>query len=70
MITSQDDYKQKLISNHSSKRALRGEVDANCISCSYHPIDVGSWRKQVENYCGYSCSLYPVRPTTILSNTK
>jgi hypothetical protein len=69
MTTSQDDYKQKLISNHSSKKGLRGEVNANGIACSYHPIDAGSWRKQVENYCEYLCSLYSVRPTTLI-NTK
>jgi hypothetical protein len=69
MTTSQDDYKQNLISNHSSKAGFRGKINANCIACSYDTIDADSWRKQVENCCGYSCSLYSVRPTT-LSNTK
>jgi hypothetical protein len=65
MTTSQDDYKQNLI----SKAGFRGKINANCIACSYDTIDAGSWRKQVENCCEYTCSLYSVRPTT-LSNTK
>ncbi len=53
----------------SGKSGLRGKINANCIACVYDPIEAGSWRKQIENYCGYSCSLYSVRPTT-LTNTK
>jgi hypothetical protein len=55
--------------NLSGKSDVRGKINANCIDCSYDTIDAGSWRKQVENCCGYTCSLYSVRPTT-LSNTK
>ena len=65
MTTSPDDYKQNLLNNHSSKAGLRGKINANCIDCTYDAIDTGSWRKQVENCRGYSCSLYPVRPTTL-----
>jgi hypothetical protein len=69
MTTSQDDYKQKLISNHSSKKGLKGEVNANCINCTYDPNDVGSWRRHVDNLTGYSCPLPSLRPTTLI-NTK
>ena len=69
MTTSPDDYKQNLLNNHSSKAGLRGKINANCIDCTYDPIDAGSWRKQVENCHSYSCALYSVRPKT-LSNTK
>jgi hypothetical protein len=41
MTTSQDDYKQNLI----SKAGFRGKINANCIACSYDTIDAGSWRK-------------------------
>jgi len=68
MTTSQDDYKQNLSVKHASKTGLRGKINANCIDCTYDPNEVGSWRKQVENCTGYSCSLYSVRPTTL--NTK
>jgi hypothetical protein len=70
MTTSQDDYKQNLSAKHASKSGLIGIINANCIDCTYEPNDVVLWRKQAENCRGYSCSLYSVRPTTILSNTK
>jgi hypothetical protein len=70
MITSQDDYKQNLSAKHASKSGLRGKINANYIDCTYDPNVVGSWTKQVDYLTRYSCSLYPVRPTTILSNTK
>lgn len=63
MTTSQNDYKQNLSGKHARKTGLRGKINANCIDCVYDPTDIGSWRKQVENCCGYSCSLYSVRPT-------
>jgi hypothetical protein len=69
MTTSQDDYKQNLSAKHASKSALRGKVNANRIDCTYDPNDVGSWQKQVENCCGYLCSLYSVKLTR-LNNTK
>lgn len=69
MKTSQDDYKQSLSIKHASKTGLRGKINANCIDCTYDLNDVGSWRKQIENYCGYPCYLYSVRPTTLI-NTK
>jgi hypothetical protein len=69
MTNSNVDYRQELLDKQSSKAGFRGKINSNCITCSYDPIDVGSWRKQLENCAGYSCSLYPVRSTT-LSNTK
>jgi hypothetical protein len=69
MTNSNIIYRQELLDKQSSKAGFRGKINSNCITCSYDPIDVGSWRKQLENCAGYSCSLYPVRSTT-LSNTK
>jgi hypothetical protein len=60
---------ENLSGKYSCKSGLRGKINTNCIACVYDPIEVGSWRKQVENCRGYSCSLNSVRPTT-LSNTK
>jgi hypothetical protein len=68
MTTSQDDYKQNLNAKHARKSDLRGKIDATFVDCTYDPNDVDLWLKQVENYCGYPCYLYSVRPTLI--NTK
>jgi len=70
MTISQADYKRNLSIKHISKSGLRGKINANCIDCTYDPNEIGSWRKQVENCSGHSCSLYTVHPTTILNNTK
>ena len=67
MITSQDDHQQNLSARHNSKLALK--INANYIDCTYEHNDADSWRKQVENYCGYPCYVYSVRPVT-LNNTK
>jgi len=69
MATSQDDYKQSVSVKHTSKSGLRVKINVNRIDCSYEHNDADWWRKQVENCCGYSCSLYSVRPTTLI-NTK
>jgi hypothetical protein len=65
MTNSNVDYKQELLDKQSNKTGLRGKINANCIDCVYDPIEAGSWRKQVGNCCGYSCSLYSVHPTTL-----
>ena len=62
MTNSTGDYKQELLNRQSSKVGLRGKINANCIDCVYDSTQQGSWRKQVENCCGYSCQLYAVRP--------
>ena len=36
----------------------------NCMWCSYDPLDVGSWRQQVERCNVTSCPLHSVRPTS------
>jgi hypothetical protein len=69
MTTLNATYKQTLLDKQNSKAGLGGKINANCIDCVYAHIDAGSWRKQVENCCDYSCQLYSLRPTT-LNNTK
>ncbi len=69
MTTSQDDYKQNLKAQHANKSDLRGKIDTNTVDCPYDPNDVDLWLIQVENYCGYPCYVYSVRPTTLI-NTK
>jgi len=66
MATSQDVHQQNLSVQHASKSDLRGKIDANFVDCTY---DVGLWVIQVEDYCGYPCYVYSVRPTTLI-NTK
>jgi len=64
MINSNDEYKQKLLNNHSNKTGLRWKINANCIDCVYDPIDSGSWRQQVEDCKHVICLIYKHRPTS------
>lgn len=46
----------------ASKPGLRSKIDANCLWCSYDPLDQGTWRQQVEACNVTRCPLHSVRP--------
>lgn len=58
------DRRQKLIEQESSKKGLRGKINAYCISCTYDQANPGNWRQQVTNCSVPECPLYPVRPAS------
>jgi len=65
-MSEQDRKRLEVINTQSSKRGLRGKVNAKCCECIYDPMAAGSgsWRKQVEACTSYDCPLYTVRPVS------
>jgi hypothetical protein len=59
-----DDRQEKLIEKHVKKTGFKAKITAKCIECIYDPIQMGSWRKQVENCTAPDCPLFSVRPVT------
>ncbi len=53
---------QEKVRRMASKPGLRSKIDAYCMWCSYDPLNVGSWRQQVENCNIFTCPLHTVRP--------
>jgi hypothetical protein len=49
----------------SKRPPLRIAIDSHCADCIYDPIQVGTWRQQVEKCTSPKCALYCVRPTPI-----
>jgi hypothetical protein len=45
--------------------SLKKCIEQKCKDCSYDPLDVGTWRDQVEKCNVRSCALWPVRPMTV-----
>jgi len=60
-IPSVKDLEAK-VAHMASKPGLRSKIDANCLWCSYDPLDLGAWRQQVERCEVTNCPLYRVRP--------
>lgn len=52
------------VSHMASKPGLRNKIDANCLWCSYDPLDVGTWRQQVDRCNVTNCPLFSVRPVS------
>lgn len=52
------------VAHMASRPGLRSKIDANCMWCSYDPLDIGNWRQQVEGCNVTNCPLYSVRPTS------
>jgi len=42
--------------------SLRKAINDHCKTCSYDPLNGGTWRQQTEACSVKSCNLYPVRP--------
>ena len=61
VIPSVRDLEAK-VAHMASKPGLRSKIDANCLWCSYDPLDLGAWRQQVERCEVTICPLYGVRP--------
>ena len=49
----------------AKKTGLRFRIDMKCKDCIYDPMDVGTWRGQVELCSCVDCPLYGVRPRRI-----
>jgi len=45
--------------------SLKRCIEMKCKDCSYDPMDVGTWRDQVERCVVRSCPLWEVRPMTV-----
>jgi len=50
------------IAHMASKPGLRSKINANCLYCTYDPLDTGGWRQQVEACNITKCPLHSVRP--------
>lgn len=44
--------------------SLKKCIEEKCKDCTYDPLDVGSWRHQVEQCTDKACPLWEVRPVT------
>lgn len=62
MPTETEQIRNRLIAREQDRGTMRGAINANCIGCTYDPLDVGNWRQQVGACEITTCPFHQFRP--------